>query len=128
MMQLKSNKIYFPRGDSEWVGISNPKQMMRVTITAGGGMGGSRWERYIEPTTITDGLNTVTDINTSEEFIINSAYIVEIHTYDLYTCKYLCTNHNFNMVNELCSFQIYTDTGADVVLMDKYESMDKWCY
>ena len=126
--KLKGNKIYFPMGTSEWVGISDPIPMMRVTITAGGGMGGSRWERYIEPTSFTDGLNTVTDIITGEEFIINSNYIVEVHSYSLYHCEYTCTNSNFGMVNELCEFYVYTNNGEELVLVNQYKSMEDWTY
>ena len=124
---LRGNKIYFPRGTSEWVGISDPEPLMKVTITAGGGMGGSRWERFVVPQTIKDGLNWFTTVD-GEEICINSNYIVEIELVDLYVAEYICTNRNLNLNNELCEVAVYTKRGNEPVLIDKYKMMSDWTF
>jgi len=126
--KLKGNKIYFPRGTSEWVGHSTEK-ILRITITSGGGMGGSKWYRYIEPTQLQDmGLNVVKDINSKKEILVNSNNIVEAEAFDLITAKYTCTNPNFNLNNDLCTLKVLADDAEDIIFMHSYKSMEEWTY
>ena len=124
---LRGNKIFFPRGTSEWVGISDPKPLLKLTITSGGGMGGSRWERFVVPQTIKEGLNWFTTVD-GEEICINSNYIVEIRPVDLYIAEYICTNHNFGLYNDLCEIAVYTSKDVEPILIAEYKELRKWTY
>lgn len=124
---LKADKIYFPKGTSEWVGITDPKPLLKLTITSGGGMGGSRWSRFIRPVEIQDGLNWVETVD-GETIAINSSYIVEIRPVDLYIAEYTCTNSNFGLYNDLCEVAVYTGKDVEPILIAEYKELRKWTY
>lgn len=128
MKRLKGNKIYFPKGRSEWTGTTEQKQTLKLTITSGGGMGGSQWRRFVKPQVIKEGLNWLEQLN-GTEICINANYIVEIEKVNVITADYICTNHNFNMYNELCTVKVYTTYELeDISFVSEYKLMDEWTY
>ena len=126
---LKGDKIYFPMGTSKWVDNqpTNERLVLEVTITAGGGMGGSRWTRLIKPQQVKDGLNWYETID-GEEIAINTNYIVEVKKFYLYTVDYLCTNSNFGLNNSLEQVKVLVPLDVEPVLVSQYKGMDEWTY
>ncbi len=127
MRKLKTNKIYFPSSPSRWVGIADQKEALKLTITSGGGMGGSRWSRFIKPTEVKDGLNWYETID-GEEIKINGAYIVEVEKVTVIRADYISNNSNFGHNNKLCNITVYTNRYNDVELISEYKDKDKWLY
>jgi len=124
---LRKNEIYFPYGVSKWVGIKNKEDVMELTITAGGGMGGSKWARLIKSTEIKEGLNWYKTID-GDEIAINTNYIVEVKKYQLICAEFLCTNHNFSLNNDLCEIKVLAPLGVEPILISEYKDTDEWTY
>ena len=125
--RLKGNRIYFSSTPSRWVGISERIPVLKLTLTSGGGMGGSRWTRYIKPQKIEQGLGWYETVN-GEEIMINGAYIVEVEKVDIITADYISNNSNLGHHNTLCTTVVYTDRNTDVQLISEYKDKDKWLY
>lgn len=127
IQHLRKNEIYFPYGTSEWIGIRHKEDVLELTITAGGGMGGSKWTRLIKPKEIKEGLDWYETID-GDEISINSNYIVEVKKYQLICAEFLCTNRNFGLDNDLCEIKVLASSGIEPKLISEYKDMSDWAY
>ena len=119
----KDGKVYFPQTHCEWVGKMTVKKVIIVTMTCGGGMGGSRWSEFLIADDIKDGLQTYTRID-GVKIKINSKYVVRV-VYDMYMAKakYIhynkCFSDTFGKEQELC---VLSDV-KDMKLCNEYHTL-----
>lgn len=92
----KDGKVYFPNTPCEWLSKMTVTKVIVVTMTCGGGMGGSRWKEFLIDDDIKDGLHTYTRID-GVKIKINSKYVVRV-VYGMYMAKvkYIHYNENFS--------------------------------
>ena len=91
-----------------------------MTITAGGGMGGSLWYEYVRPETIP--ANTIAefcDIN-GHEVSINTRYVVMVRKVTVVECATMCANHNFYKEPTLERFRFQVPNGTEVKQVEEF--------
>jgi len=86
--------VKYPLTPCKWVGEPRYKTVLRLTVTCGGGLGGSRWFEYTTSQRAYEGLHTYRLVN-GKEVQLNSMYIVKAERFYLMRVPYIHTNTNF---------------------------------
>lgn len=100
-------EIRFPRTPSTWVGEPNYRDILRLRVTAGGGMGGSLWVEYVDRNDYrvvnVGGVEMVeyhrvgTMGSSPERVTLNPKNIVSIEEFELIICTYYSRNPYFEI-------------------------------
>ena len=116
---LKGNKIYLTKNPARIVN-SKIETVVRIKMSCGGGMGGSKWYETIKPTTIKP--NTLIQVETieGETKLINTNFIVEAVEKQLITITEIHQNHN------AINYLYLAPMNVEVEIMNKYRFTDEW--
>lgn len=116
---LKGNKIYLTKNPARIVN-SKIETVLRIKMTCGGGMGGSKWYETVKPTTIIP--NTLIQVETieGETKLINTNFMVEATTKQLITITEIHQNHN------AINYLYLAPMNVEVEIMNKYRFTDEW--
>lgn len=121
-------EIRFPRTPSTWVGDPNYRDILRLRVTAGGGVGGSLWVEYVDRNDYrvvnVGGVEMVeyhrvgTMGSSPERVTLNPKNIVSIEEFELITCTYYSRNPYFE-IGEYTLYLIAND-GHRVRLVNEF--------
>ena len=128
---LNGKTVYLPCTPSEWLSQPLPsvESCLKLTITSGGGMGGSKWKRFVKaiPTDIipSNQLMKFTNIITNEEIVINTSFIVEIKEMNFFKVSYHSDNKHVGVGDKNLYF--CTDkTNNKIMLSNKYRMISEY--
>lgn len=93
--RLKTYTVGTPVSPAHWIGEPVYEDWLEVTVTAGGGMGGSKWHEYIHPQELPS--NNIITVETIEGKTIqlNTAYIVKAEQVKVVFANYHIDNPNY---------------------------------
>ena len=92
MYELDHKRVGVPTTPSLWYAGPEYHRYLKVTMTCGGGMGGSRWEEYIEVQELpSNRLVPVKGIG-GKAFQINTAYVVKVEPITVMSAAYMSHN------------------------------------
>jgi len=113
-----------PKTPARWDGDPVFTPITRITMTCGGGMGGSRWYEYVKrmPHSDMTGLKTVLDVDGKEK-TVNTAYVVEMEDFTLVNCFYISNNSNFQ--KGMWVFSMLVEDGTTVTYDNQHFKSDK---
>jgi len=94
MFRSSDGRIYYPLTPCVWTSKPTRRQIMDLTISCGGGMGGSKWHEYVFDNQVYNGLHGYQNIN-GDTIILNSAYIVKAEYTLLVKVSYKHDNSNY---------------------------------
>lgn len=95
---LQGKTVYLPCTPSKWLSESLPsvESCLKLTITSGGGMGGSKWNQYVRAKPLSripsNELVLFNDIITGEDILINTSFIVAIREMNFFKVSYHSAN------------------------------------
>lgn len=122
-------KIYKPCTPSEMPVVKSEKTALLVTMSCGGGIGGSRWNELIEYIDLSkipsNKMFVVTDATNGEKFTINTKFVVKAHVKKVIEVYHDHTEHT-NYHNRVCKKAFTTrwfvlDPETDYEIIDGYE-------
>ena len=107
--------IGLPMTPSYWVSDQpSYKQIMDITMSSGGGMGGRLWHEYVERRELpTNALVTVKNID-GAEYTINTNYVTKAENKVLVEAAYMSRNPNFPLGKY--TLRLIADAGKTVRL------------
>ena len=116
-------KMFLPNTPSKFVGKAKVIKVNKITMTCGGGIGGSSWSEYIVdfPDNVEQGLVKVTNYK-GEKMTLNTRYVVKIA--DSQIVVIITDSQNPNFYGKK-SFYYETPCDDNVVLYADYGSNDK---
>jgi len=119
--QLKDNMVYLPCTPSKWIGEPEYTKISRIGLTAGGGMGGSRWREYVEQTDKVES-NIIQEFTriTGKKIKINTSYVTDIEDFILVTLKLDNRNPNVRHMGINTIQYIMDESLGEVLLIDRY--------
>lgn len=136
--KLNGKYVGFPCTPSRWTGNPLYEKITVLTMTCGGGMGGSKWKEYVLrvkniPSNTTQEYTTLD----GKKIKLNSAYLVKAEDFTLVKIGYETSNSNFYPENNVlgnavpykkwvpkqCCFLI--EDGQEVILIDEFASVAK---
>ena len=123
---LKGNKIYLTKTPAKVVN-TKIETIVRIKMSCGGGMGGSKWYETIKPTDIIP--NTLIQVETieGETKLINTNFIVEAVEKQLITITEIHQNHNFKeTMGKEIDYLYLAPMNVEVEIMNDYRFTDEW--
>ena len=112
-----------PRTPARWMGAPKYTEILKLTVTCGGGMGGSRWPEYVRRIPMnalpSNEMFIFTDIDGRTK-IINTRYIVMVEQYTLVECTYYSENPYYP--KGLCTVKYLVDDGQKVLLVPRFDN------
>ena len=123
-----SGKMGFPKTPSYWIGEPKYINAMEITITAGGGMGGSLWYEYVLPDIIpSNEIVEFCDIN-NKKILINTRYIVSVREVTVVEFSTMCSNQNFYKTPTVEKFRCQIPNGTKIMQTENYADKDLYVY
>ena len=92
---LEDNVLSLPGSPAEWNGKPILRPITVITMTCGGGMGGSYWKEYVLQTKLKFPMGEMLyliDATTGKEFTVNPRYVVKAENFILVEAHYSTTN------------------------------------
>lgn len=129
MKQIKftnRDTLGLPRTPSRWVGEPQYKPITSITMSCGGGMGGSKWHEYVErveeiPSNSIITLKRIGGHGTyAEDIKVNTSFIVSAEDLTLVTIHLDSDNPHFR--RGLFEYKVLVRDGHKVRLSDYYDS------
>ena len=93
--RLKTYRVGTPVSPAHWIGKPRYEDWMELTVTSGGGMGGSKWHEYIQPQQLPSNQIIYVDTIDGHTIQINTAYIVKAEQVKIVFATYRSDNPNF---------------------------------
>ncbi len=113
-----------PLTPSKWLGEPVLTDVVRLTVTAGGGMGGSLWEYFLKDHSsagigraISDGEAIVGETIDDKYICINPQYVVKAEEFTIASAMFMCENKNFFRVPTECIRRWLLPYGTKVVIL-----------
>ena len=131
---LKGNKIYLTKTPAKIVD-SKIEPVLRIKMSCGGGIGGSKWYETLKPTTIVPNTlltivpNTLIQVETinGETKLINTNFIVEATIKQLITVTEVHQNYNYKeTMGKEIDYLYLAPLNVEVEIINDYEFSDKW--
>lgn len=131
--KLNGKYIGFPCTPSKWTHEPEYKKISVITMSCGGGMGGSKWREYVERIPMNNPLNGIQTFTPIEgnDIRLNPQYMVKITNLTLVTVRYETTNSNFSKIRDgivdkiPLSKQFLIEDGQTVELIKDYADTAK---
>ncbi|WP_405286476.1 hypothetical protein [Methanobrevibacter sp.] len=119
--QLKNPLIYLPCTPAHWTTEPEYKEITRIHLTAGGGMGGSSWNEYVEKIDNIESnkIQKFTRIN-GKQILLNTHYITDAENFTLITAAFYNENPNAYKIGENTVQYIVEDDIKGVRLVNAY--------
>ena len=125
LKKLREGKVYFPLTPCRWVGKPKVNEVYNITMSCGGGMGGSRWQEYVVDSNVKEGLNEYTTIE-GKTITLNGRFIVKAERFYLVRVKYIHANTNFEeTIGKEQELVFLSDTNK-IRLVNEYGSEEKY--
>lgn len=128
--KLCGKYIGYPCTPSQWIAEPEYKKISVITMTCGGGMGGSKWYEYVERIPPHNKLNEIQTFTTIEgkEIRLNPQYMVKIEDFTMVTVWYETTNQLFcreGNRKSLLNKKFLIEDGQTVELIDDFADKAK---
>jgi len=125
----EKNTVGKPSTPGNWVD-STPtyREVTRLRMTCGGGMGGAQWYEVIERIDLNDLMQRdylVTRNWLGEEIGINLRYVVDAKQFTLATAKYDSQNPNFKQLLGVSEYNWLIKDGDTITLVDDFQMWNK---
>ena len=130
---MEKFKITKPCSPSEMPVVKSEKMALLVTMSCGGGFGGSRWEELIEYMDLSkipsNKMLVVTDATNGKKFTINTKFVVKANVKKVVEVFHDHTAHA-NYYERTCKKAFSTswfvlDLETDYEVVDKHDSTNK---
>ena len=126
---LNDKNVYYPCTPTKWTKKPTIEKCLVLTVSAGGGMGGTKWKEIVEykplKTIPSNKLFSFIDILTKEEVLINTNYIVEIKVQTFITVSYFTENQHCNPGHNKIYF-ISNKNINEVCLINRFKSLSDY--
>lgn len=129
--KINISKIYkkstagVPMTPGRWVNkIPKYREMTRLRMSCGGGMGGSSWYELVDRIDLADLMqkNYLTTKNwEGKEIALNLNYLVKAEQYTLATAKYDSQNQNIEYLMGVNEYNWLIEDGNTIRLIDDYQ-------
>ena len=129
--KLHGKTVYLPCTPSKWLSelLPSVESCLKLTITSGGGMGGSRWKRFVKPMGLdiipSNQLVKFIDIINGEDILINTSFIVEAKEMNFFTVSFHTDNEHMGVGDKKLYFCTDKDN-TNIMLSNKYKSLDTY--
>ena len=122
MNKLDHKNVGIPMTPGNWSSMPEYHKYLEVTMTCGGGMGGSKWKEYIEDQKLpSNQIIKVQDIG-GKTFLINTAYVVKAELVTVVTAAYKSGNPNYPKGSYRVRWIIPDEWQGEIRLSNQYDS------
>lgn len=108
--------IGFPRSPGYWAGKEEYKKVTIITMTCGGGLGGSKWEEiveYVSQTVLSNHMEKGKPLSVTtydgRKILINLNYMVKAENFTIVEKKFYSNNTNFETGLYTCRWLLPLD-------------------